>query len=128
MKLQIGSKEVGLVWGIGAIEIYCDKMGCDVDGLDKAITSDKEIERQKALTTLILAAIQNWSELPGGSEFTTTYRQLQQYLSEITTEKYQEILQDWKKSKYFGKTIGEYYFGEIPEATTSKKKSRSGKL
>jgi len=125
MKLKIEGTEYGLQWGMGAIEIYCDRMGCDVDGLDKAIFSDKEIEKQKAITTLILAAIQNYCELHE-IEFNLSYRKLQQYLSDAPQNTFNEIINDWKKTMYLGKTIGEWYFGEAP-VDDPKKKSVLGK-
>jgi len=125
MKLKIEGAEYGLQWGMGAIEIYCDRIGCDVDGLDKAIFSDKEIEKQKAITTLILAAIQNYCELHE-IEFDLTYRKLQQWLSDAPQNTFNEIINDWKKTMYLGKTIGEWYFGEAP-ADVPKKKSASVK-
>lgn len=129
MKIEINGKEYGLQWGLGAVEIYCDNMGCDVDGLDKAIASEKQIERQKAITTLILAAIQNECEL-NGQPFDINYRQLQKWLTDAPQDTFNNIIEDWKKSMYYGKTIGEWYFGEVSTETSqpAQKKRKSASV
>lgn len=125
MKLTINDKEYGLQWGMGAIIIYCDTLDCDIEGLDKAITSPTEIERVKAITTLILSAIQNWCEIPENhTDFDLTYKKLEIWLDEAPQDEYNAILANWKASKIHGKTIGQIYFNELP-ISDSKKKTRS---
>lgn len=127
MKLKINQKEYGLQWGMGAIEIFCDTMDCDIDGLEKAITSEKSIDKLKAINNLSLAAIQNWCEL-NNVDFDLSYRQFQNWLSDQPQETGNSIIENWKASKIAGKTIAEYYFGELPPDTDIKKKQpRSGK-
>lgn len=127
MKLTINGKEYGLQWGMGAIEIYCDTMNCDIDGLDKALIAERTIDKQKALNTLVLAAIQNWCEL-NDIDFNLNYRTFQNWLSEQPQNTADSIINDWKASTIYGKTIGEYYFGEIPPDQIKKKTiSRSAK-
>lgn len=123
MKLTINGKEYGLQWGLGAIEIYCDTMNCDIAGLDQAIVSERLIDKLKAINTLTLAAIQNWCELKD-IDFDLNYRSFQSWVSEQPQEIANQIIDDWKASKYLGKTIGEYYFGELPPETTTKKKKQ----
>lgn len=125
MKLTINDKEYGLQWGMGAIEIYCDSMNCDIEGIDMVTTQGRN--QPKAIVTLILAALQNYAEL-NNEPFNINYRQLQFWLSEAKQETFKEIMEDFKASKYFGRTIAEYLFGETPDPTpTIKKKSRSVK-
>jgi hypothetical protein len=112
MKITINGKEYGLQWGLGAIELYCDHVGCDVDDLELAIGSSKSIDRTKAICTLTTCAIQNWCEL-NDITFDVTYRKFQAWLNEQPQETANDIITDWKKSMYFGKTIGEHLFGEI---------------
>lgn len=124
MKLTINGKEYGLQWGMGAIEIFCDTMDCDVDGLEKAISSERAIDKLKAINTLSLAAIQNWCEL-NDVDFDLNYRQFQNWLSDQPQDIGNNIIADWKASRIAGKTIGEYYFGELPpDSELKKKKSR----
>jgi hypothetical protein len=125
MKLTINESEYGLQWGMGAIEIYCDNMDCDIDGLDKVITLNRD--QPKAIVTIILAAIRNWCEL-NEREFAVTYRQMQAWLDEAPQDTYMSIMDDFKNSKYLGRTISAYLLGEDPEpAKTPKKKSASVK-
>lgn len=126
MKIEINGKEYGFQWGMGAVEIYCDMMGCDVDGLGLGLMAETEIKRQKSITTLVLAAIQNWCEL-NSIDFDLNYRKLQAWLSDQQQGVADTIIADWKKSMYYGKTIGEWYFGEVPteEAKPSQKKRKS---
>jgi hypothetical protein len=112
---------------MGAIEIYCDAMDCDIDGLSYIGDNTNLKRKQKAITELILAAIQNGCELVN-KDFDISYRQLQLWISEADQELFNKILADFMKSKYFGKTVSEHIFGITPEEPeVSKKKSRSAK-
>jgi len=121
MKLKIEGTEYGLQWGMGAIEIYCDKMDCDLEGLDKIITINRH--QAKAITSLILSAIENWCEI-NDITCNISYRKLQAFLSELDQSEYTAIMEDFSKSKYLGKTIRYYFSGEDePVNTTTQKKS-----
>lgn len=124
MKLTINGKEYGLQWGLGAIEIFCDTHNCDVEGIEAAITSTRAIDKLKAINNLTLSAIQNWCEL-NNIDFNLNYRQFQNWLSDQPQETGNNIIADWKRSRINGKTIGEFYFGELPSETTTKKKTPS---
>lgn len=126
MKITINDKEYGLQWGMGAIEIYCDKMNCDMDGLDKITSPGRD--QIKAIVTLILSGLTNYSEI-NETALDVSYKQLQVWLDEAPQDQYRAILEDWKASKYFGRTISEYLFGTAPETTdvAVKKKSRSAR-
>lgn len=129
MKLTINNKNYGLQWGLGAIEIYCDSVGCDISDLDQHITADRVIDRLKAINNLSLAAMQNWCNLEK-IDFDLTYSEFQSWLSDQPQDTANNIIEDWKASKHFGKTIGEYYFGQIPtekETAIKKKQHRSAK-
>lgn len=118
MKVTINDKEYGLQWGLGCLEIYCDKMDCGIDGLDLAFMPNKE--REKAIVTLIHAALQNYAELYE-LDFTLTIRQLQAWIDEAPQEQFEAVMDDFKASKYFGKTIAEH-FGIAPDTGAPKKK------
>ena len=129
MQITINNKPYGLSWGLGAIEIYCDKMGCGMEGLDLVFAARPEqaLLKSKALVNLILAALQNSAELEN-KEFDVTYRQLQAWIDEAPQALFQSVMKDFETSKYFGKTIGEYLGIQAEEVpATSKKKSHSAK-
>lgn len=118
MKVNINDKDYGLQWGLGCLEIYCDRMDCDISGLDLAFIPNKE--REKAMVMLIYAAMQNYAELHE-IDFTLTIRQLQAWIDEAPQEICNAIWDDFKMSKYFGKTIAEH-FGIAPAGGEVKKK------
>lgn len=120
MNITINDKEYPLSWGLGAIEIYCDAMGCDIDGLSMVEDTSRPVVMQKALVTLVQAALKNAQEIEGKT-LDLSYRQLQNYLSEVDQNVFKSILDDFVKSRYMGKTVGEYIFGVQPE--TEEKKS-----
>lgn len=132
MNLKINNKDYPLQFGIGAIEIYCDKMDCDIDDIDLQIGSPKQIIQLKAINNLALAALQNGCEL-AGIPFDLNYRQFQQWLDTEPQETAKMIIEEWKKSSMLGVKVSEYYFNEVlPEAEESqnkvtKKKPQSGK-
>jgi hypothetical protein len=132
MNLKINDKTYELEWGMGAIEIYCDLMDCDISDIDLHLASPKLIHQIKAINTLTLAAIQNGCESAKPKiDFDIDYKDLQKWLDKQPQEVGTAIIEDWKKSYYFGKTVAEYFFGEVEEDVTkpvvNKKKRPSAK-
>lgn len=123
MKITIKGNEYGLQWGMGAIELYCDAMDCEIEGLDKVYMPNRE--QGKALTNLILAGLKNHAEL-NNEDMPVTYRELQAWIDDTEQDTFKAVMDDWNKSKYLGKTISSYLIGE-PEEGSAKKKSRSVK-
>lgn len=124
MKLEINGKEYPLQWGMGALEMFCDALDCEIMGIDKALAPGRE--QVKYLTTLIMAAIKNGAEAESYyDEVGVSYRQLQKYLDEAPDNTLRDIIEDFKRSKYFGKTMASYLFGEEEETNAPKKKSPS---
>lgn len=125
MKLDINGKEYPLQWGMGALEMFCDALDCEISGLDKALMPGKDQNRY--LTTLILAAVKNGAEAESYNEDVgVSYRQLQHFLDEAPDNTLRDILEDFKRSKYFGKTIAAHLALDLaPSEGGSKKKSPS---
>lgn len=124
MKLEINGKEYPLQWGMGALEMFCDALDCEIDDIDKALNPGKD--QNKYLTTLILSALKNGADAESYyEEVGVSYRQLQRFLDEAPSSTLPEIMEDFKRSKYFGKTIASYLFGEEEEEEGPKKKSPS---
>lgn len=113
-KVKIGGKVRGIQFGMGAIELYCDILNCDLEQLDWIFSGDKHM--LKAIPALVYAGLTNYEELkPDGAEETFTLRQVQAWLDECTQDEYARIIDIWKKSKYMGITIEQYYFGSIED-------------
>lgn len=132
MKLTINGKKYELEWGLGAIEIYCDIMDCDISDIDIHLASPKLIQQIKAINTLTLAAIQNGCESTTPKiDFDLTAVDFRRWLETQPQSVGTEIIEDWKKSYYFGKTVAEHFFGEIHEEAknpvVNKKKRPSAK-
>lgn len=124
MKLEINGKEYPLQWGMGALEMFCDALDCEIGDIDKAFTDGKQ--QSKYLTTLILAALKNGAEAESYyDEIGVNYRQLQKFIDEAPDGTLADILEDFKRSKYFGKTMASYLFREDEVEDTAKKKSPS---
>lgn len=126
MQITINNKVYDLEWGLGAIELYCDAMDCDIDGLSYIGDNTDLKRKQKAITILILSAIQNACEL-AGKPFDVSYRLMQKWISDADQEIFDATLADFMKSRYFGKTVSEHIFGIEPVEEPVKKKSRSAK-
>lgn len=123
MKLKIKGKEYQLEWGMRAIEIYCDNMDCDIDDIDTHLGSNKLIDQMRAINNLTLAAIQNGCEnsLPK-IDFDVTYNDFLSFLDNNPQDTSTKIIEDWKKSYFFGKTVAEHFFGEVEVTETKNKK------
>lgn len=141
MKLEIKIKNietgeetthsVGLIWGLGAYEIFEDRTGIDKDRMHLGFLSGD----QKIMTNLVYAAIQNWCEtLTDPVEVPFSYRQFQSWLSDAPQEAAADIIRDYEKSTLYGKTMEEYYLSILEKLSDSnkaedkpKKKTRSVK-
>lgn len=117
MKLTINEKEFPLQWGFGAIEMFCDTLDCEVADIDKAFTPGKD--QIRFLTTLIHCALKNGADVENYFDaFEVSYRQLQKFLDDAPQDTVANIIEDFKKSKYLGKTVAVHMFGELEEAET----------
>lgn len=129
MNLKINGKTYPLEWGTLAYEIYCDKLDCDLADMNNHLATEKIIDRTRAITNLTLAAIENGCD-SNSVEFDLTYRDLVKWMDMQPQEIAHAIVEDWKKSYYFGKTVAEYFFGETEvavDSNTNKKKRPSAK-
>lgn len=133
MKVTISEKEYGLQWGLGAIEIYTEAMeiatGTSLgmeEALDLAIMKNKD--QFKALINLALAGFQNYAEINDLS-FDLNYRKLQAWVSDADQAEWDAVIDDFKKSRFLGRTVEEA-LGMLPVAEGAgkpKKKSSLGK-
>lgn len=131
MNLEINGKSYPLEWGMGSIEAYCDMLDCDVTDLDSNLKSSKIITKVKAMTDLAFCALQNGCETSRPKiDFDLDYNDFRFWRDRMSQVDSDKLLEDWKKSYFFGKTIAEAYFGEMPEdeiKAVSKKKQPSAK-
>lgn len=134
MNLEINGKEYPLQFGMGAIEMYCDKMDCDVDDIDTHMGSSNKVNQLRAINNLTLCAIQNGCELAKPEiKFDVTYREFQAWLDEQPTSTINNIISHWKDTKTLGVKVSEYYDNEFSEEIegeakkVTKKKSQSAK-
>lgn len=130
MKLKINDKEYPLQWGMGAIEMWCDTLNLDLTDLDTMILAPGP-DYIKQITTLIHCALKNGAEIESiHDDFEISYRRLQRILDEMPQEQYNAILEDFRNSKYLGRTISEMFQIEVAEETPTppvKKKRQSRK-
>lgn len=127
MKLEIKGKSYPLIWGMGCLEIFCDAMSCDLEDIDKALNPNRD--QNKYLINLILAALKNGSEVESAYDnFEVSYRDMQRFLDDAPDTTLSKILEDFKASKYLGKTIAEYLFDEVAEVDPAVKGKKKLKL
>lgn len=124
MTITINDKEYLLQWGMGALEIYCDTMECDLDGLSMIEDTTKPLQAQKALVALISAALKNGCDYRGEA-YTLPPAQLKVYLDEAPQEKFTEIMDDFANSRYLGKTVREHLYAGLNVDNSKKKENPS---
>lgn len=131
MKVTINENEYGLQWGLGAIEIYTEAMeratGLSLgmeEALDLAIMKNKD--QFKALINLALAGFQNYAEV-NELFFDLTYRKVQAWVSDAPQEEWDAVIDDFKKSKFLGRSIEEA-LGMAPVAEGAGKPKKKSNL
>jgi hypothetical protein len=131
MKVTINENEYGLQWGLGALEIYQEAMEASLgvslgmeEALDLAVMKNRD--QTKALVNLALAGMRNYAEVNDLS-FDLTYRKLQAWASEAEQKEWDAVIEDFTKSKFFGRTISEVLGGTTEDTSKTKKKSASAK-
>lgn len=142
MNLIINDKEYPLQFGLGAVELYCDMMDCDIDDIDVHLGSPKMIQQLKAINTLTLCALKNGCktakpvrlEFPFDKDFDVAYGEFQNWLDVQPQTTAKDIISEWRDSSTLGVKVSDYYFNEVvPEEDsktvkkTAKKKSPSEK-
>lgn len=121
---EVVEKHYPLQWGMGALEIYCDLMECDLDGLGMIDNTANPLQMQKAIVALIYAGIKNGCEV-NDVEFDVTMPKLRVCLDDMPQENFKAIMDDFANSKYLGKTLRQHLYGDIvPEDTNTKKKTK----
>lgn len=118
---KVIEKHYPLQWGMGALEIYCDLMECDLDGLGMIDDASNALQMQKAIVALIYAGIKNGCEV-NELEFDVTLPKLRVCLDDMEQAKFKAIMDDFANSKYLGKTLREHLYGELQETVADNKK------
>ena len=125
MQIIINDKEYPLHWGMGALEIYCDIMECDLDGLGMIDDQAKPLQMQKAIVTLIYAGIKNGCEV-NEVPFDLSMPKLRVYLDDLAQDKFKAIMDDFADSKYLGKTLRQHLYGDVVvDEPNNKKKAKA---
>lgn len=122
MTISIKGKEYPYHFGMGAIELYCNAMDCDIEGLSMIDSATSRIGNVRAITTLILSAVQNGCEI-NRVPFDVSYREMQVVLDEMDQPDFNDIMENFAKSKYLGKTMSEHLMGSLEPEYDKKKVS-----
>jgi hypothetical protein len=123
MKINIGGKERGLQFGLGAIEIYCETMFCDLLGLD--MIGKFGMEQARAIGTLIYAALANYADL-NDEPIDFNVRKVQSWIDDLPQSDFEAIMEDFRKSKFLGKSLEDHFAASTEvgnESAETKKKS-----
>jgi hypothetical protein len=107
MKFNIGKKERGVQFGMGAIQIYCDEMDCDVEGLNHILNPQGK-RLFEAIGKIIFAGLSNYCNL-NDEIIDFNVVQVQSWIDELPQEDYNAIMDVFKNSKMFGKSIQEHF-------------------
>ena len=105
MKFNIGGKERGVQFGMGAIQIYCDEMDCDVEGLNHIMGGKKQF---KAISAIIYAGLSNYCGL-NDEMVDFDALKVSSWIDELPQEDYNSIMEHFKLSKVFGKSIQDHF-------------------
>lgn len=122
MKFNIGGKERGVQFGMGAIQIYCDEMDCDVEGLNH-ITGGKR--QFKAIASIVFGGLSNHCNL-NDELIDFNPNTVSSWIDEMSQEDYNSLMGHFKNSKVFGKSIQQHFndVNGIDEETTQPNKAK----
>lgn len=109
MQLEIKGNKWQLSWGSGALESLCNDLGISLQDIEYAVLDDDTT----LLNKLTYAALTNGAEIMDIS-LDFNYKYFLAWLDEQPQEMGVEIMNDFMKSKYLGKTM-EDRFNEIIE-------------
>lgn len=119
-KHKIGGKSRGMTFGLLAVEYYCDALGRDVEALDDIFLAKSELDKLRSLSTLVWAAMTAYCELET-QDVDFTLANVKQWMGNIDDKTLTGVVEDFKKSKYMGRTIESYYFAPIEGEQDEKK-------
>lgn len=130
MKISINDKEYGLHWGFGAIRLFCDKMECEYEPAMDMILGGGDytiLQRTKALSTMILCAIENYANIHN-TDADVTFQQVEAFRDDTPKAEFQKVLDNFMDANIMGSTYRAYLgISTEPATTASKKKSPSQK-
>lgn len=130
MKLKINEVEYRLVWGLVAINKFCEAVG-HTDDMEAAfnlafpaVGSDVKILAQwNARKELVYAALQSGAELDR-QDFDLTKNELQHYIDTADQGEADKIWEDFMDSQIHSTSIRNILFQSVEEEDAPKKKSR----
>lgn len=122
MKLKINEKEYNLVWGLPAINQFCENLNMhdDMEGAFNVAfpvegSDVKVLASIKARVELVYSALEVGAELDG-VKLDLSRLQLQHWIDEAEQGEVSAIFDDFFKSRYMGKAIEEYLFQSVEES------------
>lgn len=124
-KFNIGGKKRGLCFGTLCYKHYCEKMGGDIEQLDKIFTT-ADLEQVNAVSTLIWAAMVAHVELYG-DDFDFSLAHVIQWVGDMDGKDFELIMEEFKKSRYMGRSIADYYYTPVEQEAADKGKKATRK-
>lgn len=123
MKFNIGGQERGVQFGMGAIQIYCDVMDCDVEGLNHITGGKRQFD---AIGAIVLGGLSNYCNL-NDEVIDFDLPKVQSWIDEMDQNDYNAIMGKFKDSKVFGKSIQEHFdaVNGLDEETPTKGKKKA---
>lgn len=104
MQLEIEGNKWKLVWGLGAFENLCNTLNISLQDIDVAIvTNDTAVVHR-----LAYCALENGAEIED-KELDFNYKKFLAWLDEQSEETAKDIIDDFMKSKFLGKTVEARY-------------------
>lgn len=104
MQLIIKDKPRSLIFGTGAFEDCCDRLGMTLVDLDLLMAENE----QKFLNEITFSALRNGADIDD-QDFELNYKQFVYWLDNEPQDTAKKIMDEYLSSKYLGKTMQEYY-------------------
>lgn len=117
-KFIIAGKNRGVAFGLKATLIYCEKMGGDIEQVDK-IFSQSQLVSVQAVCTMVWAGMVAYCELTG-ADLDFSLAQVEQSIGDMEQKLFDDLYEEFKKSKFFGRTIADYYYTPIEQDVADK--------
>lgn len=125
MKIKLKGNEYGLHWGLGALRIFCETTGLDIDkGIEivAGLGEHNYLERTAATNNLIWAAVKNYGNIHEIDVSEVRYIDVELYSDETSVEVFQLVKDDFMHSMFNGKSMAEILGVNLPQKADVKQK------
>lgn len=128
MEISIKGEKRGLLWGLNAIDKFCNIVELDLDAAMQLIFNDaganttEALKQTIAFSKLTACAVSSYDRVNNTGKPEVKYEEVLDFFDQEGATTMHAILNDFLQSKFLGNNVGDYLGVSVKNAEEDKKK------